>query len=309
MDLQNQSLSLREYVRIVYEIESSIFQQQRFIKELSESREVLPPEPPPAVPKPEFHLRIITPHTLKICGTLCLASLVQIILGAIFPDSLSFLWSLGVAILVSIILFFVVYGSALNYRKIIGKETLKKEIAQWEADNEDRKKYNIAHRKLSYINLEIVNAINKLQESKKCLADIYNANIIYPKYRNLPAVSCFLDYLLSGRCATLEGTYGAYNLYENEARMNRIITRLDHISVQLNQIQFNQQLLYGAIEQCNQNVNRLVTAVNQTAELVGRTAASTGAIEQSQATIAYQAKLLQKELAYRNRMQYGVNYR
>lgn len=63
MDLQNQSLSLREYVRIVYEMESSIFQQQKFIKELSDSREVLPPEPPPAVPKPEFRLRIITPHT------------------------------------------------------------------------------------------------------------------------------------------------------------------------------------------------------------------------------------------------------
>lgn len=309
MNLQNQSLSLPEYVRIVYEIESSIFQQQKFIKELSDSRGVLPPEPPPAVPKPKFRLRIITPHTLKICGLFCLASLVLIILGAIFPDSLFVLRGLGIAILGSFILFFFVYVSVLNYRKIIGKETLKKEIAQWEVDNETRKEYHIAHRKWSYFHLEMVNAMKKLQESKKVLADIYDANIIYPKYRNLPAVSCFLEYLLSGRCTTLEGVNGAYNLYENEARMDRIVTRLDYISAQLDRIQFNQQLLYSAVKQCNQDVNSLMTAVNQTAELMGRTVASAGAIEQSQATMAYQAKLLQREMSYHNRMKYGVDYR
>lgn len=246
---------------------------------------------------------------MKICGIVCLASLVLIILGAIFPDSLFVLPQLGIAILGSIILFFFVYVSVLNYRKIIGKETLKKEIAQWEVDNETRKEYHIARRKWSYFHLEMANAMKKLQESKKVLADIYDANIIYPKYRNLPAVSCFLEYLLSGRCTTLEGVNGAYNLYENEARMDRIVTRLDYISTQLDRIQFNQQLLYSAVKQCNQDVNSLMTAVNQTAELMGRTVTSAGAIEQSQATIAYQAKLLQREMSYHNRMKYGVDYR
>mgnify|MGYP007024707781 CR=1 FL=1 len=51
----------------------------------------------------------------------------------------------------------------------------------------------------------------------------------FPKYRNLVAVSQIYEYILSGRCTELGGYQGAYNLYEQETRMDIVIMRLDDI--------------------------------------------------------------------------------
>lgn len=65
--------------------------------------------------------------------------------------------------------------------------------------------------------------------SKEILDKLYELKIngefiLYPKYRNIVPVSMFIDYLASHRCEKLEGHEGAYNLYENELRLNSIIT-------------------------------------------------------------------------------------
>ena len=52
-----------------------------------------------------------------------------------------------------------------------------------------------------------------LHSLEKALAELYDENIIFPKYRELVAVSAINEYLLSGRCETLEGENSAYNLY------------------------------------------------------------------------------------------------
>lgn len=82
-------------------------------------------------------------------------------------------------------------------------------------------------------------------------------NIIFPKYRNLAAISSFYEYLESGRCTTLEGHEGAYNLFETEIRLNIIITKLDEIIDRLDQISSNQIMLYNAIKQSNDNSQRV----------------------------------------------------
>lgn len=40
--------------------------------------------------------------------------------------------------------------------------------------------------------------------------------VIYPKYLTLPAVTTIYEYLESGRCDSLAGANGSYNLYESE---------------------------------------------------------------------------------------------
>ena len=47
------------------------------------------------------------------------------------------------------------------------------------------------------------------------------------------AIASFYEYLMAGRCTSLEGTGGAYNLYENEIRMNQIISQLDTVITSL----------------------------------------------------------------------------
>ena len=65
------------------------------------------------------------------------------------------------------------------------------------------------------------------------LDKLYELNVIFPKYRDLVAVSQMYEYVASGRCNTLSGYEGAYNLYEQELRMNIVISQLEDIYDQL----------------------------------------------------------------------------
>lgn len=85
----------------------------------------------------------------------------------------------------------------------------------------------------------------------------YAKNIIYSKYRNLVAVSSFLDYLQAGNCTALEGPNGAYNKFDIEIRLGVIIQKLDEIITHLDRIENNQYMLYSAIQQSNQNTAKV----------------------------------------------------
>ena len=291
------------YLRMLYEMESSVYQQEELIKQLSSINTTLPPLPPPDNGKPVFKLKKISRNALKAIGIISL--LITVVLIILNPSNwlgliLGTLFFLG--------LIAVVYLFTLNYKSIVGKTANKQEVAQWEIDNARRKEYAAAVARKNYLEKEIFAAKNKVTGSKQLLNQMYANNMIYPKYRNLPAISSFLDYFSSGRCSSLTGPYGAYNLYESEARLDGIITRLDNISTQLNRIQFNQQMLFFAVRDCNETVSRLYHAVKDSADHLSRIAGSQSRIEENVAMAAYRTKLLEKEAAYRNQMQYGVNY-
>ena len=61
----------------------------------------------------------------------------------------------------------------------------------------------------------------------------------------------FLEYFESGRCETLKGHEGAYNIYEMELRQNIIISKLDGISRQIESVKDRQYMLYTAIKDAN----------------------------------------------------------
>lgn len=88
----------------------------------------------------------------------------------------------------------------------------------------------------------------RLSEASGLLKLAYSADIVFPKYRNIEAVTTMWEYLETGRCDSLQGPGGAYNLYESEVRSNAIIDKLDVISDQLSVLQANQYALYAAVE-------------------------------------------------------------
>ena len=55
-----------------------------------------------------------------------------------------------------------------------------------------------------------------LTQTKQLLEKLYAADVIFPKYRNMVAICTIYEYFVSGRCTTLVGADGAYNLYESE---------------------------------------------------------------------------------------------
>lgn len=93
-----------------------------------------------------------------------------------------------------------------------------------------------------------ISEIESYIEQKRIALDNFYAkyDIIYPKYRHFAAVSTIWEYLASERCDTLTGPYGAYNVFENEVRMNRIVSNLEDVSKTLRDIANTLELIKGA---------------------------------------------------------------
>jgi len=106
---------------------------------------------------------------------------------------------------------------------------------------------------LNYYNV----MINQLAQTKQALDKLYSADIIHPQYRNIIAIASFYQYIDTGRCTTLDGHEGAYNLYESERQMNMIVSKLDTIIERLDEMQSNQYMLYNTINTANNKIDRL----------------------------------------------------
>lgn len=117
---------------------------------------------------------------------------------------------------------------------------------------------------------------------KNALDVLYSENIIYPKYRNLIAISAINEYLMSGRCYELEGPNGAYNLYEMELRQNLIIDKLSDIVSDLGKIKSNQFSLYESLQQSNKIITSIMNEMknlNKTSNLISYYARATALAE------------------------------
>lgn len=96
-----------------------------------------------------------------------------------------------------------------------------------------------------------------IKETVSALQRLYSYGVVYGKYRNQLALATFCDYLMSGRCDTLEGAAGAYNLYEQEIRADLIVSKLDKIIASLEQIKNNQYYIYSEIKKSNERLARI----------------------------------------------------
>ena len=152
---------------------------------------------------------------------------------------------------------------------------------------------------------------NSFISSRRNLEKMYSYNIVFPKYRNYVMVSSIYEYLCAGRCTTLEGHEGAYNILELEIRLDRIITQLDRILENLAAIRANQYTLYTCLQDTNQMMDallkeesRMVDSLqglgSQTATMNARLAS----LQRSSELTNYLAECNQRELHYMNRMNY-----
>jgi hypothetical protein len=126
--------------------------------------------------------------------------------------------------------------------------------------------------------------------------------VVFSKYRNLIALSSFYEYLMSGRCTSLEGTNGAYNLYEMEIRSNQIISQLSNVLNSLEQIKDNQYMAYTQLTSINNNLLELNTAmdtaVNSIEALSDNTEALAHTTQESSAYILSEIKRNSEMVAY-----------
>ncbi len=138
---------------------------------------------------------------------------------------------------------------------------------------------------------EILSAETLLKETYKCRNELYSLNIVFEKYRNPVALATFYEYLMSGRCTSLEGANGAYNIYEQEVRADIIIDKLDKIIISLDQIKNNQYMIYQELCTINQNLDRLNKTVSEISDTVKSIDKTTREIEYNTAATAYYSKI------------------
>ncbi len=128
----------------------------------------------------------------------------------------------------------------------------------------DRTNYNIDQKnkqiriqnlqKIDFLKKQISIAEQNYSQTKNALQNLYSYDVLHPKYRNLVAVCSIYEYYQTGRCNALEGHEGAYNIYENELRLDRIIGQLNVVISKLDQIRNSQYELYCALEKSNRNI-------------------------------------------------------
>ena len=109
--------------------------------------------------------------------------------------------------------------------------------------------------KIKSIDYEQQYIVDCIEKNLQLQSKLYSYNIIYGKYRNYIAMASFIDYFLSGRCNSLEGSNGAYNLYEQESRADIVINKLDVIIDSLEKIKENQYYIYNELNNINNSLN------------------------------------------------------
>lgn len=208
-------------------------------------------------------------------------------------DTPTIFTAIPVTLVVGIILFLVIGVIYFIYHNIFGRQKYLVQVKKYKKECEEIDKKNnnqivIYNEKKEVIDGRIKNLNKDIEDTEKTLNKYYDLDVIYPKYRNLIAITTFIEYLESGRCKSLYGYTGCYNVYEQELRQNTIIGKLDQVLVQLDQIKKVQFATYLAIEQSNALQSAMLNTCNAMLD------------EQSRATATLEAQAQDTKIMKRN---------
>ena len=280
-------MSLSKYIKHVYELEKSCYEHKQLLNKLRE--EYHKAKNPTYLPdnNPEFEysfldalIRSVKYIFDSILGYIILACIGGFVVyigsiwigGMLFSDVVS--WDIIDSIVdgytvfaIGLYIFLVISNafSEFHNEKLLAEEGKQNRVRNSLARKKNQKIKDDLPLVLGTIEKAVMTVNESLDDTKELLDNYYDAGIIFPKYRNLVAVSMFHEYLQTGRCSELTGHEGAYNIYEQEARMDLILTKLDDVITRLDRIESNQYILAAAIREINYKVNDLADSVSQCA--------------------------------------------
>ena len=186
-----------------------------------------------------------------------------------FPDLFAAV-PITIVVLIIMLIVLAVVLSVIEFilHNTIGRKKYNSKMKKYkkESDKIDETNANqivLYNKNKAIIDDRISNVRKDLNDVEKTMSKYYDLDVIYPKYRNLVALTTFIEYLESGRCKSLYGYTGCYNVYEQELRQNTIIGKLDQVLIQLDQIKKVQFATYLAIQQSNAIQSAMLNTCNE----------------------------------------------
>ncbi len=267
---------LKAYLRRIIELETSLYTQTEAIESLEHrmNRLAVPNYPSRPSPPKEYQEDFVGcfPMILGFVAAAIIGCILSVfehvpILGEVLEIfSVMLLW------IVPIIFFFL---SKKEEKKNVERLN-KQEIERYESDmciyeqniEIDKMRVRAEQLKKDNLNTVLLDLKQQRNETRRILRYYYSKNILFSKYQNLIAVCSLYEYLMAGRCTTLEGHEGAYNIFETELRLNRICAKLDTVIEHLSDIQDNQMVLYDAIQDGNRASRQLYNESVRQSELL-----------------------------------------
>lgn len=294
------AIDLKEYTTKAVELESAIYTQRKLMEEHREKIQ----EQRPAAPKEEILQEPVKPSKSDYIvqstsfPLLTICSLIAVIVAIIMifavyakiesgdleiSDIISCVFGVILGIFGALYLFAAISTSRdeeklQNQKDELYDFALTKYDEQLAAHKEAVRNAHVQHLKdMEEFSLQDKNYTEKADaifdkhssvlKSLECaLQELYSQDVIFPKYREMVAITTINEYLISGRCYELEGPDGAYNLYEMELRQNVIIGQLSSIVSSLEQIKSNQFSLYQELVKANQTISEILEEVEGVSE-------------------------------------------
>lgn len=159
-------------------------------------------------------------------------------------------------------------------------------------------------RRKNYLNQEIARLEKRKLETQDTLKMIYQKNILHSDYRDLIPTGTIFGYFETGRVVSLESNpyeKGAYNLYEEEARANIIITQLSAIYDNIEKIRRGQYKIYEALTGNRMEEREIFNLTSNTHDSGEKGRTRVGAINE-EALLEYNKQLIKQNQNIRDEL-------
>ena len=292
---------LRDYLKQVLDLETALYENSRVKDDYRELRDkskpskqsiALPSEP--IKPMEEKTVITFTQAMQRMTGLFRIAWAICIavsIFGILFPICMGIAmqgWATIFTVMLVIGVIFVIPSVFMTWKVrqeqcVMNSNIIKTNHERKERYGKEYQKYKETLSIAAIQNMQLAEAYSKElvvynsqtdsvvaeltktdEKLQMALNNLYNKNVIYGKYRNLVAIATLYEYIDSGRCCELEGANGAYNLFESEIRADRIISSLNRVVSNLEDIKNNQHTLYKSIECANMATINILSNINNT---------------------------------------------
>ena len=230
---------LLDYLGAACDVENAINTCENVITALETSKRHIPHPAAPQSPT-----RIYTPPKMQTnysMGFHIFTTILGIIIGLIIGIKLG-----GWAILIGIVAGYIIgmYGVGFlwdmldthQHRKQVRLANVQAD-RKYEADitayNREYESYltsiKIESKAIDEIDQAIIDMRSRIRELDILRQELYSNSTLHPHFQNIMAVNHMREYIDFGICSELEGPNGAYAVYMNDVRTNRICSSIDEL--------------------------------------------------------------------------------